>query len=111
MNEGDFPEIESENWLGKKIRRDLGVDKKLKKIGQNAYDFCNYLCNESVVLTRSLTRNGSLSTPSPFLLKFETLCKKLDIKLPCGEKYFKVLKELEVVESNKIQKASAKTRS
>lgn len=77
LNEGDFPQIEGDNWLGRKIRKDLGIDKTLKKIGQNAYDFCNYLSNKEVILTRSLTNNGAPSSPSPFLLKLQTLLKKL----------------------------------
>lgn len=76
LNEGDFPEIESENWLGKKIKKDLGIDHALKKIGQNAQDFCNYLSNKSVVLIRSRTRGGVALIESPFLLKFKTLCQK-----------------------------------
>ncbi len=108
LNEGDFPEIESENWLGKKIKKDLGIDKKLKKVGQNAYDFCNYLCNESVVLTRSLTKNGSVSICSPFLLKFETLCKKLEIKLDSGQKYFELLKRSNSVKGFKIERPQPK---
>ncbi len=79
LNEGDFPEIESENWLGKKIKKDLGIDRALKKIGQNAQDFCNYLSNKSVVLTRSRTRGGVALIESPFLLKFKTLCQKSGI--------------------------------
>lgn len=106
LNEGDFPEIESENWLGKKIRKDLGVDKKLKKIGQNSYDFCNYLCNPNVVLTRSLNRNNSPSICSPFLLKFDTLCKKIGIKINQGEKYFEYLKLLENSQEQKIKEST-----
>ncbi len=108
LNEGDFPEIESENWLGKKIKKDLGIDKKLKKVGQNAYDFCNYLCNESVILTRSLTKNGAVSICSPFLLKFETLCKKLEIKLDSGQKYFELLKRSNSVKGFKIERPQPK---
>lgn len=85
LNEGDFPEIESENWLGKKIKKDLGIDHALKKIGQNAQDFCNYLSNKSVVLTRSQSRSGVSLIESPFLLKFKTLCQKSKINLNRGE--------------------------
>jgi ATP-dependent helicase/nuclease subunit B len=81
LNEGDFPRIESENWLGKKIRKDLGIDKDKEQIGQNAYDFCNYLCNSSIILSRSLISGNSETIASSFFLKFETLCKKLAVKL------------------------------
>ncbi len=108
LNEGDFPTIEAENWLGKKIKKDLGIDKKLKKVGQNAYDFCNYLSNKEVILTRSLSSNGATSSPSPFLLKLQTLCQKLDIKLDEGEKYFEILKNLNQVEACKIKRPQPK---
>jgi ATP-dependent helicase/nuclease subunit B len=81
LNEGDFPQIEGDNWLGKKIKKDLGIEKSAKKLGQNAYDFCNYLSNSEIVLTRSKTSNGSALIESPFLLKFKTLCKKLGMNL------------------------------
>lgn len=85
LNEGDFPEIESQNWLGKKIRKDLGVDKKLVKIGQNAYDFSHYLHNKKVILSRSLVKNNAVSICSPFLLKFKALCQKANIALNSGQ--------------------------
>ena len=81
LNYGNFPQIESENWLGRKLRSDLGIDLASKKIGQNAYDFCNYLSNKEVVLTRSQSRNGVLTIASPFMLRFEILCKKFAIKI------------------------------
>ena len=79
LNEGIFPEVESENWLGRKIKKDLGIDHALKKIGQNAQDFCNYLSNGSVILTRSKSNGSASLIESPFLLKFKTLCQKLEI--------------------------------
>lgn len=102
LNEGDFPEIESENWLGKKIKKDLGIDRTLKKVGQSAYDFCNYLSNESVVMTRCKSSNGAVLIESPFLLKFKTICQKIGINLNFGEKYFFQLAQKTNVESRKI---------
>lgn len=81
LNEGDFPTIPEENWLGKKIKHDLGIEHSLKKIGQNFYDFCNYLSNSSVIISRSTSSNGAHLIESPFLLKLKTLCKKLEIEL------------------------------
>ena len=103
LNEGDFPQIENENWLGKKIKKDLGIDRTLKKIGQNAFDFCNYLSNQSVTLTRCRTRNGEVLIESPFLLKFKTICQKLEINLDRGEKYFSLLKKINSPQIKKIQ--------
>ncbi|MBU6140943.1 MAG: PD-(D/E)XK nuclease family protein [Proteobacteria bacterium] len=86
LNEGDFPAVDGENWLGKKIKKDLGIDYSLKKIGQSAFDFCNHLSNKSVVLTRSRSRNGVALIESPFLLKLKTLCQKNGINLFRTEK-------------------------
>lgn len=93
LNEGDFPTIEAEDWLGRKIKKDLGIDKSLKKIGQNAYDFCNYLCNSEVILTRSLTNSGNILAPSPFLLKLETLAQKQKINFDNKSEYCELLKK------------------
>ncbi len=108
LNEGDFPTIETENWLGKKIKKDLEIDQTAKKIGQNAFDFCNYLSNKSVVLTRCKTRNDVVLLESPFLLKFKILCQKIEIDLNRGEKYFSLLKETNSASSKKIELANAK---
>lgn len=106
LNEGDFPQIENENWLGKKIKKDLGIDRSLKKIGQNAFDFCNYLSNKSVTLTRCRSRNGEVLIESPFLLKFKTICQKLEINLNRGEEYFSLLKKINSPKLKKIQAPS-----
>ncbi len=87
LNEGDFPQIETQNYLGKKIKKDLGVDRALRKLGQNAFDFCNYMSNKKVVLSRAKSK----TVESPFLLKFKTLCQKNNIKVADGNKYFSYL--------------------
>lgn len=103
LNEGDFPEIEIENWLGKKIKKDLGIYSTLKKIGQNAYHFCNYLSNSKVILTRSRSNNGMVLIESPFLLRFKTLGQKIGIKLGSGAEYFSLLKRINGVGSSKVK--------
>jgi len=108
LNEGDFPAIEAENWLGKKIKKDLEIDKKLKKIGQNAYDFCNYLSNKKIILTRSLSSNNSPSSPSPFLLKLQTLFQKLEIKFDAIEKYLNQPKNSQTILSLKTKRPEPK---
>lgn len=81
MNEGDFPEIESDGWLGKKIKKDLGIENSQKKAGQCAFDFCNYLGNKNIVLTRSMTRSGTILLESPFLAKFKLLAGNSVLKI------------------------------
>jgi ATP-dependent helicase/nuclease subunit B len=108
LNDGDFPENEAENWLGKKIKKDLEIDRTLKKVGQSSYDFCNYLSNSSVVLTRCKSNSGKALIESPFLLKFKTICKKIDVDLDCSEKYSAILKNLNMVLSKKIGQLNPK---
>jgi ATP-dependent helicase/nuclease subunit B len=102
LNEGDFPGIEGDNYLGKKIKSDLGIDKNLKKLGQNSYDFCNYLANKSVILTRSKNSKDLILLESPFLLKLRVFCNKLGITLSDGKKYFSLPKNLNHYPSLKI---------
>ncbi len=108
LNEGKFPEITSESWLGRKIRKDLGIEKTLKKIGQNAYDFCNYLANKEVVLTRSLTYGGSPSSPSLFLLKLQTLAKKSQFTFNDQAELRCLLNNFDDVEVTKISRPQPK---
>ena len=79
LNYGDFPQIIEDNWLGKQISRELGIDRQSKKIGQNAFDFCHYLGNKKIVLSRSVKNSNDIRIASPFLQKFKTLIKKIDI--------------------------------
>jgi len=103
LNQGDFPQMEGENWLGRKIRSDLGIDLSAKKYGQNAYDFCNYLSNASVILMRCHVKGGVIAIASPFILRLQILCKKLAIKLNDGKKYFDLLEKLDFIDPSKIK--------
>ncbi len=100
LNKGEFPQIQVDNWLGKKIRKELGIDLVAKKYGQNAYDFCNYLANKEVFLTRTVVKNGALVQPSPFLSRLIILLKKINFE-------FKLHKENKKaqVSLNKIQQS------
>ena len=103
LNQGSFPEVEGENWLGKKIKKDLGIDKSLKKSGQSANDFCNYLSNKSIILTRSKSRNGAALIDSPLLLKFKVICKKLGAEINDGKEFFTILERQNCV-TKKVKK-------
>ncbi|MBL6664861.1 MAG: PD-(D/E)XK nuclease family protein [Rickettsiales bacterium] len=87
LNENDFPQIESAGWLGKKIKKDLGIDRHLKKIGQSAYDFCNYLSNETIFLTRHKQQGTLEVLESPFLLKFKNLITPHNIDIDQSDYY------------------------
>jgi ATP-dependent helicase/nuclease subunit B len=87
LNENDFPQIDNHGWIGAKIKKDLGVNKTVKKIGQNGFDFCNYLCNKKVILTHSKYRLGQQNVESPFITKLKTLCKILNLKIDKSQFY------------------------
>ncbi len=87
LNDNDFPQIDNHGWIGAKIKKDLGVNKTLKKIGQNGFDFCNYLSNKKVILTHSKYRLGQHNVESPFVTKLKTLCKILNINLDKSQIY------------------------
>jgi ATP-dependent helicase/nuclease subunit B len=94
LNEGTFPEISPENWLGRKIKKELGIDEVSKKIGINSYDFCNYFCNSEVILIRSIKVDSSLATPSRFILKLQSLAKKAGINFNDGSLYRQILNQI-----------------
>lgn len=94
LNEGSFPELTKENWLGRKIKKDLKIDKNSKQIGINCYDFCNHLGNNKVILTRSISNKNSPTNPSRFILKLQSLIKKINLDFDDGAIYFETLKYL-----------------
>ncbi|MFM7703276.1 MAG: hypothetical protein ACKO6C_07490, partial [Alphaproteobacteria bacterium] len=50
LNQDDFPSSPSNDWIGSKIKKELEIYKNLQKIGQNNFDFCNYLSNPKIIL-------------------------------------------------------------
>ena len=93
LNENDFPQIDNHGWIGAKIKKDLGVNKTLKKIGQNGFDFCNYLSNKKVILTHSKYRLGQHNVESPFITKLKTLCKILNLNIDKSQFYQRKINE------------------
>ncbi len=89
LNDGNFPQIQVDNWLGKKIRNQLGADFVDKKYGQNIYDFCNYLSNKSVILTRCKTENSTISMACAFISRLEILLKKINFSFSNQDKILK----------------------
>jgi inactivated superfamily I helicase len=62
-----FPKKSSSSWLGKKIDYELGIDRKFTIIGQNSYDFYNYLNNSKVILSYHINSDNKNKLPSILL--------------------------------------------
>ena len=97
LNDGEFPDRNfSQNWLNGKMRQDFGLPDFNQKTGVAAYDFCHYLANKEVIITRAQSKNNSLTLKSAFLLKLETVLKivGLDSYLTDCDLYYKQLLSL-----------------
>ncbi len=81
LNQDDFPSSPSHDWIGNKIKKELGIYKVLQKIGQNNFDFCNYLANSKIILTNSQGSMGKELVESVFLTKLQTHLLKNQITL------------------------------
>lgn len=81
LNQDDFPSSPSHDWIGTKIKKELEIYKVLQKIGQNNFDFCNYLANSKIILTNSQSSMGKELVESIFLTKLQTHLLKNQITL------------------------------
>jgi len=107
LNNNDFPQIEKAGWLGKKVKKDLGIDRQLKKIGQSSYDFCNYLSNKKVFLTRHKQKGGQEVIESPFLLKFKNLARQIGAQIDKSNDYNNQLQQESNIPQIKLSKPQA----
>lgn len=84
LNDGNFPSEPKINWLGRQIESDIKIDHHLAQIGQNNYDFYQYLNCSKVVLSRSMTQEGKekrCSFPLEKLLIFIKLIENSELRL------------------------------
>ena len=83
LNEGFFPPyISSDPWMSNSMRKSFDLQAKEEIIGSFANDFVQLLSSREVVLTRSLKDAGVPTTPSKYLMRFETFlrCQGLAIE-------------------------------
>lgn len=80
LNEGMWPpEPVTDPWLSRPMREAIGLPSPERKIGLTAHDFIQAISGKKVYITRSEKVNGIPTVPSRWLLRLETLQRKLNI--------------------------------
>lgn len=67
------PQSQSDPFLNRPMRMDLGLSSPERRIGQTAHDFMQAMGNEQVIITRAKKRGGSPTVPSRFLQRIAAL--------------------------------------
>ena len=83
------PETQSDPWLSRPMRRDLGLDLPERRIGLSAHDFAQALGAPDVVLTRAAKVGGAPTVASRFLQRLAAVAGEEPWKetVKRGEKY------------------------
>jgi ATP-dependent helicase/nuclease subunit B len=76
LNEGTWPpQVESDPWLSRPMRRAFGLPAPERRIGAAAHDFVQALGAAQVVMTRAMRVDGAPAVPSRWLLRLETVLR------------------------------------
>jgi ATP-dependent helicase/nuclease subunit B len=67
------PQAQSDAFLNRPMRSELGLTPPERKIGQTAHDFVMAMGHERVILSRALKRNGTPTVASRFVQRLATL--------------------------------------
>lgn len=67
------PQSQTDPFLNRPMRMDLGLSSPERRIGQTAHDFMQAMGNEQVIITRAKKRGGSPTVPSRFLQRLAAL--------------------------------------
>ncbi len=79
LNEGTWPpEIGSDPWMSRPMRKEFGLPSHERRIGLTAHDFQQAFLAPEVVMTRSVRVGGSPTTPSRWLVRFQKFLVGLD---------------------------------
>jgi ATP-dependent helicase/nuclease subunit B len=74
LNEGTWPpDVASDPWMSRPMRRDFGLPAPERRIGLTAHDFQQAFCAPEVVITRSTRVDGTPTVPSRWLMRLEKL--------------------------------------
>jgi ATP-dependent helicase/nuclease subunit B len=67
------PQVQSDAFLNRPMRAELGLTPPERKIGQTAHDFTQAMGNREVVLSRAAKRGGTPTVPSRFIQRLTAL--------------------------------------
>ncbi len=101
LDEGIWPpETQSDPFLNRPWREELGIPTPERRIGQTAHDFISALGAREVVITRSLKRNGSPMIASRFIQRMIAVAgtEKFKILSDRGEVILNLARKLDDVE-------------
>lgn len=74
LNEGIWPETgDSDPWLNRQMRKDVGLRVPERKIGLSAHDYQQLVCQENVWITRSIRSDDAETVPSRWINRLMNL--------------------------------------
>ncbi|MEM7398833.1 MAG: double-strand break repair protein AddB [Pseudomonadota bacterium] len=74
LNEGSWPKLqETDPWLSRPMREELGLSSPERRIGLSAHDFAQALGAKAVVLSRALKVEGVPTVPSRWLQRLRAI--------------------------------------
>lgn len=74
LNEGSWPaETETDPWVSRPMRTELGLEQPERRIGLSAHDFVQLASNRRVYLTRAMKSEGAPTTESRWLTRLQNL--------------------------------------
>ena len=74
LNEGTWPpDVSSDPWMSRPMRKDFGLPSPERRIGQTAHDYQQAFCAPEVVMTRASRVDGIPTVPSRWLMRLEKL--------------------------------------
>lgn len=93
LNENSFPQTpETDAWLNRKMKYDMGVEPPERRIGLAAHDFAQSFGAQNLVLTRSLKQKNNPTIPSRWLQRLEAVLtdETMQNMQENGQKYIEI---------------------
>lgn len=83
LNEGSFPpDVGQDPWMSRPMRKNTGLPPLEQGIGLSAHDFVQAFSAHEVVLTRSLKNSGTITVPSRWWVRLQTLLEAVKQPMP-----------------------------